>query len=563
MMTNKRFDHWYNHPVIDSQTKKQMDSMNEKERYDAFYTRVEFGTAGMRGLMGPGSNRMNIYTIRRANWGFAKYLLDLSKTTDKRGVAIAYDNRFMSKEFAVESARVLAMFGIESYVYTGLRPTPQLSYTVRELDCIGGIVITASHNPKEYNGYKVYDPTGCQLIPEEIEKVIRAVEEVDDELSIEVVLTDEQESLIHWLDEDMDIKYAKRVLQIQLRPELTKDIKIVFTPQHGTAYPITDIVLKEAGYDVILVKEQCSFDPSFPNTKTPNPEEPAAYELAIEYAKKNDAQIVISTDPDADRVGVVVKHQGEYVLMTGNQTGSVLLEYIFSTMHEKGIMPPNPVMFNTVVTSDLGEAVARYHGVDVEKTLTGFKFIGEKIEKYDKSNEKQFVFGYEESYGYLIQPFVRDKDAVQACLIISEATQYYHSKGKTLFDVLQELYLRHGTYLETQTSLTLAGAQGSARIAEIMANLRRAPLKEVARFEVISWEDYKQQIVLSGENTSALDFPVSDVLKMKLSDGSWIAVRPSGTEPKCKFYYCIKGVDEAETKDKFASFSQVIKTSIE
>jgi phosphoglucomutase len=563
MMTTQRFDHWYNHSAIDPQTKQQMDLMSEKERYDAFYTRVEFGTAGMRGLLGPGSNRLNIYTIRRANLGFAKYLVELAKTTDKRGVAIAYDNRFMSKEFAIESARVLAMFDIESYVYTGLRPTPQLSYTVRELNCIGGIVITASHNPKEYNGYKVYDPTGCQLIPEEIEKVIRAVEEVEDELSIEVKLTEEQEKLIHWLDEAMDIQYANRVLQIQLRPELKKDIKVVFTPQHGTAYPITDIVLKKAGYDVILVEEQCSPDPSFPNTKTPNPEEPAAYELAIEYAKKHDAQIVISTDPDADRVGVVVKHGGEYVLMTGNQTGSVLLEYVFSSMREKAIMPPKPIMFNTVVTSDLGEAVAMHHGVEVEKTLTGFKFIGEKIEKYEKSNEKQFVFGYEESYGYLIQPFVRDKDAVQACLIICEATQYYHSQGKTLFDVLQELYLRHGTYLETQTSLTLAGAQGSARIAEIMASLRKAPLKEVAGFEVIAWEDYKQSIILSGDDSFNLDFPVSDVLKMKLSDGSWIAVRPSGTEPKCKFYYCIKGDNEAETKDKFALFSQVIKKTIE
>ncbi len=562
-MTTQRFDHWYNHPAIDTQTKSQMENMSEKERYDAFYTRVEFGTAGMRGLLGPGSNRLNIYTIRRANMGFAKYLTELAKTTDKRGVAIAYDNRFMSKEFAIESARVLAMFDIESYIYNGLRPTPQLSYTVRELNCIGGIVITASHNPKEYNGYKVYDPTGCQLIPEEIEKVISAVEEIEDELSIEVKLSDQQEKHIHWLDQDMDERYAKRVLQIQLRPELNKDIKIVFSPQHGTAYPITDIVLKEAGYDVILVKEQCTPDPSFANTKTPNPEEPAAYELAIEYAKKHDALIAISTDPDADRVGVVVRHKGEYVLMTGNQTGSVLLEYVFSSMREKGIMPPKPVMFNTVVTSDLGEAVAIHHGVEVEKTLTGFKFIGEKIAKYEATGEKQFVFGYEESYGYLIQPFVRDKDAVQACLIISEAAQYYHSKGKTLFDVLQELYQRHGTYLETQTSLTLTGAQGSARIAEIMANLRKEPLKEVAGYEVIVWEDYKQQVILSGDDSFVLDFPVSDVLKMKLSDGSWIAVRPSGTEPKCKFYYCIKGQDESETKEKFDLFGQVIKSKIE
>lgn len=559
MLIEERVEKWVTHVNVSAEMREEILAMSEEQKMDAFYTRVEFGTAGMRGLLGPGSNRLNIFTIRRANVGFAKYLLSLNRK-DKQGVAIAFDNRFMSKEFAEESARVLASFGIKSYVYSELRPTPQLSFTVREKNCLGGIVITASHNPKEYNGYKVYDETGCQLVPEEIEKVINYVEEIDDELSIEVKLTQQQESLIHWLDEAMDEVYANRVLEIQLRKEQVKDIKVVFSPQHGTAYPIVDEVLTRAGYTTVLVEEQCSPDPSFPNTKSPNPEDKIAYELGIEYAKNHRAEVVISTDPDADRVGVVVLHQGEYRLLTGNQTGSILIEYIFSTMKEKGLMPKNPIMFNTVVTSDLGESVASNYGVETEKTLTGFKFIGDKIANYEKTKEKDFVFGYEESYGYLVQPFVRDKDAVQACLIIAEAVQYYKNQGKTLVDVLEALYNTYGAYLEEQESLTLKGVEGSKRIAEILGGLRNHPVQALAGFDVVEWEDYFTQTKVVNGLTLPLDgFPVSDVLKMKLADGSWVAVRPSGTEPKCKFYFCIKGVNSEDAFTKYQKFSADLK----
>ena len=559
MLIKERVEKWITHVNVSAEMREEILSMTEEQKQDAFYTRVEFGTAGMRGLLGAGSNRLNIFTIRRANVGFAKYLLSLNRK-DKQGVAIAFDNRYMSKEFAEESARVLASFGIESYVYSTLRPTPQLSFTVREKNCLGGIVITASHNPKEYNGYKVYDETGCQLVPEEIEKVINYVEEVDDELSIEVKLTEQQESLIHWLDEAMDEVYANRVLEIQLRKEQAKDIKVVFSPQHGTAYPIVDEVLTRAGYTTVLVDEQCSPDPSFPNTKSPNPEDKIAYELGIEYAKNHRAEVVISTDPDADRVGVVVLHQGEYRLLTGNQTGSILIEYIFSTMQEKGLMPKNPIMFNTVVTSDLGESVAAHYGVETEKTLTGFKFIGDKIANYEKTNEKDFVFGYEESYGYLVQPFVRDKDAVQACLIIAEAVQYYKNQDKTLVDVLEALYNTYGAYLEEQESLTLKGVEGSKRIAEILGGLRNHPVKTLAGVDVVEWEDYFTQTkVVNGLTLPLNGFPVSDVLKMKLADGSWVAVRPSGTEPKCKFYFCIKGVNSEDAFTKYQHFSDDLK----
>ncbi len=420
-MINELAKHWQNHCNMTEDLKEEISNMSQDELFDAFYKQVEFGTAGMRGLLGVGSNRLNIFTIRKANVGFAKYLLELQKNSNRKGVAIAFDNRFMSKQFAIESAQVLASYGIESYVYPTLRSTPQLSFTVRSKNCLGGIMITASHNPKEYNGYKVYDETGCQLTPDKIEKVIAYVNEIEDELSINPDVSSIEEKYIHWLDDTIDCQYAQQVLSIQIRPELPKDIKIVFSPQHGTAYPVVNQVLLEAGYNVILVQEQCSPDPSFANTKSPNPEDPAAYELAIEYAKDHQADVIIVTDPDADRVGIAVNHHGDFPLLTGNQTAAVLLEYIFSSMKEKGLMPFNPVMFNTVVTSDLGDDIAKYYGVQTEKTLTGFKFIGEKIEMYDVSKAKQFVFGYEESYGYLIKPFVRDKDAVQASLMIAEA----------------------------------------------------------------------------------------------------------------------------------------------
>ena len=555
----KIIEHWKNHPNLDPKLREEMNRLSETELKDAFYTNLEFGTAGMRGLIGVGCNRLNVHTIRKANVAFARYLSQYPNV-HKTGVAIAYDNRYMSKEFAQESANVLASFNIPSYVFTTLRPTPELSFAVRELGCEGGIVITASHNPKEYNGYKVYDRKGCQLIPELIDQVIAEINKIDDELSIEVNLSDNQRALIHWIDHEIDDVYIKRVLEIQNRPEMDKsNLNLVFTPQHGTALiPVTD-VFNKAGYPYILVDEQCSFDPDFPNTKSPNPEEKVAYEKAIDLARKVNADGVLSTDPDADRVGIVVKHNNEYILLTGNQTGSILIEYLLKTKTQLNTLPKNPVIFNTVVTSDLGEKIANHYGVEVEKTLTGFKFIGEKIAKYEQTHEKNFVFGYEESYGYLVEPFVRDKDAIQACLLIAECMSYYKHEGLTLVDVLNNLYERFGYHHEDQVSLTLKGSEGSQKIKSILNHFRTSSIDEFAGIKVIGKEDY-----LLGEKTykgvqSKLDFPASDVIKFYLEDGTWLAIRPSGTEPKCKFYFCVLGKSSQEVKDKFVLINEALK----
>jgi phosphoglucomutase len=562
-MDEKRIEHWKTFKQLDKHLRLELEDYTPEQLQDAFYTNLEFGTAGMRGLLGPGPNRMNIHTIRKANVAFAKYLLQYPQAKTQ-GVAIAYDNRLMSKEFSSESARVLAMFDIPSYVFTSLRPTPELSFAVRHLNCIGGIVITASHNPKEYNGYKVYDDKGCQLVPELIDQVIAESNKITDELSIEVNLTPIQEKLIRWIDIEVDKPYEKRVLQIQNRPELDKSsTKIVFTPQHGTAYRPVMNVLAKAGYHVIPVLNQCTPDPLFTNTKTPNPEEKAAYEQAIEVMKDHKADAALSTDPDADRVGVVVVHKGEYRLLTGNQTGSILLEYVFSTKLEKGTMPDHPVIFNTVVTSDLGEKIADAYNVSTEKTLTGFKFIGEKIAKYEINHLKNFVFGYEESYGYLVEPFVRDKDAIQSCLLLAEAITYYKNQGKTLVDVLENLYAKFGWYQEEQVSLSLKGEEGSKRIKAIMEHFQHKPIDHFAQIPIVAKEDYRKLERNDHGIVSKLDFPQSDVIKYFLADGSWIAIRPSGTEPKCKFYFCVLDKSKEAANQKFEALKSAIAKETE
>ena len=558
------YEKWLHHPNLDPSYKEVLENMDEQAINDAFYTTIEFGTAGMRGLLGPGTNRINIHTIRKANVGFAEYISAHGEEAKNRGVAIGYDNRHMSKEFAMDSARLLATYNIRSYVFESLRPTPELSFTVRHFNCFGGIMVTASHNPREYNGYKLYDEKGCQLVPGLAQQVIDRVNAVEDELAIVANPTPEQEKLIKVIGKEVDEEYYKNVLSIQLNPDICKDnVKIIFTPEHGTANIPVKEVYTRAGYHFVAVEEQCTPDPDFSMTPTPNPEEPAAYNLAIEYAKREDADIILVCDPDADRMGVGVKHNGEYKLLTGNQSGAVLIEYIFSQLTEKGLMPENPVMFNTVVTSDLGEKIATKYGVATEKTLTGFKFIGEKVAKYEKTNEKQYVFGYEESYGSLIKPFVRDKDAPQACLMLAEAACYYKEKGKTLVDVLYDLYAELGFYEESQTSLKLEGQAGAQRIQEILANLRKSNLQEINGEAVIRFEDYKECRILEGDKESELTgFTKSDVLKYYLADGSWIAIRPSGTEPKCKFYYCIKGTSLENAHEKTVAFQNAIKELI-
>ena len=559
-MVNEVYEKWLHHPNLDPSYKEALANMSEKEKNDAFYTTIEFGTAGMRGLLGPGTNRINLHTIRKANAGFAQYICAHGEEAKKRGIAIGYDNRHMSYEFAMDSAKMLATFGITSYVFESLRPTPELSFAVRYFHCFGGIMVTASHNPKEYNGYKLYDEKGCQLVPHLAEQVIERVNAVEDELALCANPTAEQEQLIHVIGKEVDEAYYEKVLGIQLNPQIAKDdVKIIFTPEHGTANIPVKEVYTRAGYHFVAVEEQCTPDPDFSNTPTPNPEEAGAYELALEYAKREAADIILVCDPDADRMGVGVKHHGEYKLLTGNQSGAVLIEYIFSQLKAKNLMPSNPVMFNTVVTSDLGEKIADKYGVATEKTLTGFKFIGEKVAKYEETNEKQYVFGYEESYGSLIQPFVRDKDAPQACLMLAEAACYYKAQGKTLVDVLYDLYAELGYYEESQKSLTLAGQEGAQRIQEILATLRKTQLQDLGGSAVVRFEDYKEcRVVENGKETELTGFTKSDVLKYYLADGSWIAIRPSGTEPKCKFYYCIKGSSLEDAHEKTLSYQQAI-----
>ena len=559
-MVKELYEKWLHHPNLDPSYKEVLEQMDDTQINDAFYTTIEFGTAGMRGLLGPGTNRINLHTIRKANVGFAEYICAHEKEAMERGIAIGYDNRHMSKEFAFDCADLLAKNNIASYVFESLRPTPELSFAVRHLHCFGGIMITASHNPKEYNGYKLYDDKGCQLVPALAGQVIDEVNAIEDELAIDANCTEEQKKLVTVIGKEVDEEYYKNVLSIQLNPDVKKDIKIVFSPEHGTANIPVQEVYKRAGYTCIPVVEQCTPDPDFSNTPTPNPEQPGAYELALKYARENDADVILVCDPDADRMGVGVKHNGDYVVLTGNQSGSVEIEYICSQLKEKGLMPENPVMFNTVVTSDLGEKVAADYGVETEKTLTGFKFIGEKVAKYEVTHEKNYVFGYEESYGSLIKPFVRDKDAPQACLMLAEAASFYKQQGKDLVDVLDSLYERHGTYEESQVALTLSGEAGANRIKEILADLRKDAPTEINGSKVVRSEDYKECTIKEGDTVTELTgFTKSDVLKYYLEDGSWIAVRPSGTEPKCKFYYCIKGNSKEDAHEKTVAYQQAMK----
>lgn len=536
------YNHWLNSEGTDAQTKEELLSIaNDKEEIEKrFYCELEFGTAGLRGILGAGTNRINKYIVRKTTQGYAEYIKKCGPEACKRGIVIAHDNRRCSVEFCRETAGVLAANGIKAYVFDALRPTPELSYAVRYLGAFGGVVITASHNPPEYNGYKLYDERGCQLIPEVNDKVVAEIAKIDDPLTVKALTKEEAGDLFVTLGDDVDESYYKDVMSISVRPDVKKDIKIVYSPQHGTGNVPVRTVLARLGYDVIAVEEQCFPDTEFCNTPNPNPETDAAYELSIKYAKEHDADIVITTDPDCDRLGVAVKRDGEYVRMTGNQSAAVLIDYILSQKAEQGTLPTNGVMFNTVVTSDLGDRVCAKYGVSVEKTLTGFKFIGDKIYKHETDGDKVFVFGYEESYGCLIGDFVRDKDAVQASLMLCEAAAYYHEQRKSLLDVLDDLFAEHGYFLDALDNFAFSGIDGSAKISALVDGLRNTPPTTVGDVKVATLEDYKSEAM------KAQGFPSSNVLRFVLEDGSWVAVRPSGTEPKCKFYYSVVAPDKAK-----------------
>ena len=549
------YNHWLNSENTDEETKAELraisDDAQEIER--RFYCEMEFGTAGLRGVLGAGINRMNKYIVRKTTQGYAEYIKKAGADACKRGIVIAHDNRRYSVEFCRETAGVLAKNGIQAYIFDSLRPTPELSYAVRHLGAFGGVMITASHNPPEYNGYKLYDERGCQLVPELNDKVVEEIAKIDDPLSVKALTLDEAGDLIKVLDKDVDESYYKDILSICVNPDVKKNIKIVYSPQHGTGNVPVREVLDRLGYNVIPVTEQCAPDTEFSNTKNPNPETDEAYELGMEYARRCDADIVITTDPDCDRLGVAVKQNGEYVRMTGNQSAAVLLEYILSQKAKKGTLPENGVMFNTVVTSDLGDRICEKYGISVEKTLTGFKFIGDKVYKHELAGDKTFVFGYEESYGCLVADFVRDKDAVQASLMLCESASYYHEQGKTLIDVLYELYAEHGYFLDALDNFTFKGIDGADKISALVNGLRNDPPAMVGDVKVKTLEDYTSKVMIDA------GFPSSNVLRFLLEDGSWVAVRPSGTEPKCKFYFSVV----AENKDKATEKLSVMRRVFE
>lgn len=555
-MSKDQYNIWLNYKGLDASIKKELEAMNEQQIAEAFDGNLAFGTAGMRGLLGAGTNRMNIYIVRKATLGYATYLLENVKDCKERGIAIAFDNRFMSKEFAVESARLLASKGIPSYMFETLRPTPELSFTVRSKNCVGGIMITASHNPKEYNGYKLYDELGGQLVPAIADAVVAKVNAIEDPLAITIDDSTVDTSIMHIVGEEVDEDYYRHVLGIRFDEQPQSDISVVFSPEHGTANIPVQEVMKRAGYKCILVEEQSTPDPAFSNTITPNPEDPRAYILALEYAEKTKADLILVCDPDADRMGVGALHEGKYQLLSGNQSGALLAYYIFTRMGENNTMPKNPVMCNTVVTSDLGERVADYFGVRTIKTLTGFKFIAEKIDGFEKSGDKNYVYGYEESYGSLISPFVRDKDAPQACLMLMEACAYYKKQGKTLFDIMNEMYEKFGYYVDEQVSISLEGLDGAKKLNKLMSNLRTTKISEIANFGVVKVEDFELQQVETDKIESLTGFVKSNVRKYYLEDGSWIAVRPSGTEPKCKIYYNVKGESELNAKEKLEKIKE-------
>ncbi|MBE6576623.1 MAG: phospho-sugar mutase [Ruminococcaceae bacterium] len=549
------YHHWLNSENTDEETKAELRAIaDDKEEIERrFYCEMEFGTAGLRGVLGVGINRMNKYIVRKTTQGYAEYIKKAGADACKRGIVIAHDNRRYSVEFCRETAGVLAKNGIQAYIFDSLRPTPELSYTVRHLGAFGGVMITASHNPPEYNGYKLYDERGCQLVPELNDKVVDEIAKIDDPLSVKALTLDEAGDLIKVLGEDVDESYYKDILSICVNPNIKKDIKIVYSPQHGTGNVPVRTVLDRLGYNVIPVEEQCYPDTEFSNTPNPNPETDDAYILGMEYARKYDADIVITTDPDCDRLGVAVKQNGDYVRMTGNQSAAVLLEYILSQKAKKGTLPANGVMFNTVVTSDLGDRICDKYGISVEKTLTGFKFIGDKVYKHELAGDKQFVFGYEESYGCLVADFVRDKDAVQASLMLCESASYYHEQGKTLIDVLNELYAEHGYFLDALDNFTFKGIDGADKISALVNGLRNDPPAVVGDVKVKTLEDYKSKTMMDA------GFPSSNVLRFILEDGSWVAVRPSGTEPKCKFYFSVVAENKEKATEKLAVMRKVFE----
>ena len=571
MTYQDNFKKWLDYAELPDYLREDLNSMDEKTKEDAFYTNLEFGTAGMRGLIGAGTNRINIYVVRQATEGLARLIEEKGDEFKKRGVAIAYDSRHFSPEFAFESAAVLAKHGIKSYVFESLRPTPELSFAVRHLGTFAGIMITASHNPAPFNGYKVYGEDGGQMPPHDADALTDYIRAIENPFAIEVadVEAEKASGLIEVIGDAIDAEYLKEVKDVNINQKLIdeygKDMKIVYTPLHGTGEMLARRALAQAGFDSVeVVEAQAVADPDFSTVKSPNPESQAAFALAEELGRKVGADVLVATDPDADRVGVeVLQKDGSYLNLSGNQIGAIMAKYILEAHKSAGTLPANAALCKSIVSTDLVTKIAESYGATMFNVLTGFKFIAEKIQEFEEKHNHTYMMGFEESFGYLIKPFVRDKDAIQAVLVVAELAAYYRSRGLTLADGIEEIYKEYGYFAEKTISVTLSGVDGAEQIKAIMAKFRDNGPKDFNATAISVTEDFKAQTSTAVDGTvTALTTPPSDVLKYTLADGSWIAVRPSGTEPKIKFYIAVVGDSNEDAQAKIAAIEAEINAFI-
>ena len=570
----EEYKKWCEGPEFDEETKKELLEIkgNEAEIEDRFYKELEFGTAGLRGIIGAGTNRMNKYTVGKATQGLANYILE--QGTQEKGVAISYDSRIMSKEFALQTALIFCANGIKAYLFENLRPVPELSFTVRELKCTAGVMITASHNPPKYNGYKVYWDDGSQIVSPRDTEIINKVRNVKDFAKIKSISKEEaiNKGLLKMVGTEMDEKYISVLKNHILNPEIMKEqgkkLKVVYTPLHGTGNTIAERLLKELGMEnVYVVPEQKDPDGKFPTVDYPNPEDPKAFKMALALAKEVDADVVLATDPDADRLGIYAKDSktGEYMNYTGNMSALLIAEYRISQMKEKGLLPSNGIFITTIVSSELAKAIAKFYNLECIEVLTGFKNIGAVMRKAEESHDKKYVFGFEESYGCLIGDYARDKDGIAAVMALCEAACYYASKGKTLWDAMIDIYEKYGYYKEAQVSIVREGVQGAQEIKDMMTKMRETDIENIGKYKVLVFKDVEKDIVKdmrTGEITKT-GLPKSNVLYYELEDNSWCCIRPSGTEPKIKLYMGIKGNTDKEAKEKLEELKNAMIEIVE
>lgn len=567
MTYQESYQTWLDFADLPDYLREELVAMDEKTKEDAFYTNLEFGTAGMRGYIGAGTNRINVFVVRQATEGLAKLVESKGEEAKQRGVAIAYDSRHFSPEFAFESAQVLAAHGIKSYVFESLRPTPELSFAVRHYHAIAGIMVTASHNPKEFNGYKVYGEDGGQMPPADAAALTDYIRAIENPFTVELadLEASKENGLITVLGEETDVKYLEELKDLSINPELIaeygKDMKIVYTPLHGTGEMLARRALAQAGFESVQVVEaQATPDPDFSTVASPNPESQAAFALAEELGREVDADVLLATDPDADRVGVEVRQaDGSYWNLSGNQIGAIIAKYILEAHKQAGTLPANAALAKSIVSTELVTKIAESYGATMFNVLTGFKFIAEKIQEFEEKHNYTYMFGFEESFGYLIKPFVRDKDAIQAVLIVAEIAAYYRSRGMTLADGIDEIFKEYGYFAEKTISVTLSGKDGAEQIKAIMAKFRDNSPEQFNATDIAVFEDFALQTKTDKDgNVEKLTTPPSDVLKYTLADDSWFAVRPSGTEPKIKFYIATVGETLAEAEEKVANIEKEI-----